>query len=87
MGKWISRCADDTRRLQKTTEYCRRARECIKGSLIIYSDSWEYWHAAWEGLEHEKSDEWMSVDVEKDYGSWISQRMQKRKVLEEPVPL
>jgi len=28
--EWICRCADDTRRLWKTTEYCGRARECRK---------------------------------------------------------
>jgi len=39
MGKQISGCADDTRRLWKTTECCKRARNCIKESLIIYSDS------------------------------------------------
>jgi len=44
IGKYISKCVDDTRRLQKTTEYCGRARKCVKGSLIIYSDGWEYWY-------------------------------------------
>jgi len=34
-----------------------------------------------------KSDEQISMDVKKDHGTWISQKMQKRKVLEEPVPL
>jgi len=29
----------------------------------------------------------MSADVKKGQGSWISQKMQKRKSLEEPVPL
>jgi len=38
IGKWISRCVDNTRRLWKTTEFCKRARECIKESLMIYSD-------------------------------------------------
>ena len=28
--EWMCRCADDTRRLWKTTEYCGRARECRK---------------------------------------------------------
>jgi len=38
--KWISRCTDNTRRLWKTTESCRRARKCIEVSLITYPDSW-----------------------------------------------
>ena len=42
MRKWIYRCADNTRRLWKTTEYCRRTRKYRKVKLIIYSDSWEY---------------------------------------------
>jgi len=29
----------------------------------------------------------MSADVEKDHGTWISQKTQKKKVSEEPVPL
>jgi len=40
MEKQIGRCADDARRLQKTTECCKKARECIKESLITYSDGW-----------------------------------------------
>jgi len=44
--KQIIRCVDNTGRLQKTTEYCRRARECIKESLITCLDDWEYWCAA-----------------------------------------
>ena len=87
MGKQISRCADNTRRLQKTTECCRRVRECIKESLITYLDSWEYWCVAWRGPEHGNSDKKISVDMRKDYKTWISQKIQKRKVLEELVPL
>jgi len=33
IGKWISGCVDNTRRLQKTTEYCGRVREYVKGGL------------------------------------------------------
>jgi len=25
MGKWIGKCIDDVRELQKTTKYCRKA--------------------------------------------------------------
>ena len=39
MGKQINRCVDNTRRLWKIIEYCRRAREYIKESLITYPDS------------------------------------------------
>ena len=63
VGKWISRCADDTRRLWKTKECCRRARECIKESLITYSDSWKYWCAAQRNPEYGKLDKWMSADI------------------------
>jgi len=42
MGKQIIRCADNTERLQKTTECCEKARNYIKENLIIYIDSWEY---------------------------------------------
>ena len=35
----------------------------------------------------EKADEQMSIDVGIDHRAWISQKMQKRKVLEKPVPL
>jgi len=52
--KQIIRCIDNTGRLQKTTECCERARECIKGSLIIYLDSWEYWCTVWRSLEYKK---------------------------------
>jgi len=38
MEKQISGCVDDTRRLQKITEYCGRVREYIKGSLMTYLD-------------------------------------------------
>ena len=58
---------DNTKRLQKTGECCRRVREYIKESLMIYPDSWEYWYVAWRGLEHGKLDKQMSVDVEKDH--------------------
>ena len=47
----------DIRRLWKTTECCRRARECIKRSLIIYPDSWEYWCVAQRGPECGKLNE------------------------------
>ena len=40
-----------------------------------------------KGLEHEKLDEQMSVDVGKGHRSQISQKTQKRKSLEEPVLL
>ena len=40
--KWVSRYVDNTRRLWKITEWCRKAREYIKVSLIIYLDGWEY---------------------------------------------
>jgi len=46
IGKWISGCVNNTRRLQKTTEYYGRAKKYVKGSLMIYSDSWEYLYAA-----------------------------------------
>ena len=36
---------------------------------------------------YDKSDEQMSANVGKDHGIWISQKIQKRKVLEELVPL
>ena len=42
MEKQISGCVDDTKRLQKTTECCRKARECIKESFVTYPDGWEY---------------------------------------------
>ena len=59
----------DIRRLWKTTECCRRARECIKRSLIIYPDSWEYWCVAQRGPECGKLNEWMSTDVGKNHGT------------------
>jgi len=77
---------DNTRRLWKTTEYCRRARECEKGSLItsgwlkvlVYSlKGSEVWEIGW-------TDE---CEYRKDYRIQISQKMQKKKSLEEPVPL
>ena len=43
--------------------------------------------AAWRDPEHRKADEWMSVDIEKNHRTQISQKTQKRKVSEEPVPL
>jgi len=42
VGKQINGYVDDTRRLWKTTDYCRRARKYVKESLIIYSDGWEH---------------------------------------------
>ena len=36
MRKWISGYIDNTRRLWKTTKYCRREKEYIKESLMIY---------------------------------------------------
>jgi len=42
----MGRCADDVRRLWKTTEYCRRVKEYGKASLMTYLDSWEYWYVA-----------------------------------------
>ena len=44
MEKQMSECKDDIRRLWKTTECCRKAREYGKISLMTYSDSWEYWY-------------------------------------------
>ena len=46
IGKQISRCVNDIIRLQKTTEYCGRVRECRKVSLITYLNSWKYWYIA-----------------------------------------
>ena len=40
MGKQISKYVNDTRRLWKTIEYCKRAREYGKVSFMIYLDSW-----------------------------------------------
>jgi len=37
--KQIYKYVDNTRRLEKMTECCRRTRKCVKVSLIIYSDS------------------------------------------------
>jgi len=37
--------------------------------------------------EYRKLDKQMSTDVGKDHGTQIIQKMQKRKVLKEPVPL
>jgi len=42
----MSRDADNTRRLQKTTECCGRAGKCIKESLMTHPDDWGYWYAA-----------------------------------------
>jgi len=36
---------------------------------MTYSDGWKYWYTAWRGLEHGKSDDQMSADVENDHGS------------------
>ena len=85
--KQISRYADNTRKLWKTTVCCRKARECIKESLITYSDSWEYWCIAWRGLEYGKLDEWMSANIGKNYGTYISQKIWRGKVSEELVLL
>jgi len=46
-----------------------------------------YYNAAWRSPEYVKSDEWMSTNMEINHRTWISQKIQKRKVLEEPVPL
>jgi len=37
--------------------------------------------------EHRKLNKQMSIDMGKDHGTQISQKMQKRKVSENPVPL
>ena len=46
MKKQVSGCVDNTRRLWKITKCCKRARECIKVSLITYPDGWEYQYIA-----------------------------------------
>ena len=46
IGKWICGYVNNTRRLQKTTEYYGRVKEYVKGSLMTYSDGWEYWYIA-----------------------------------------
>jgi len=59
--------------------YCRRAREYIKESLITYSNSWKYWYVAKRSLEYRKSDKQISVDMEQNYGTQISQKHRKEK--------
>jgi len=51
-----------------------------KESLTAYLDRWKY-------PEHRKADKQISVDMGKDYKIQISEKTQKRKVLEELVPL
>jgi len=54
---------------------------------MTYLDGWKYWCITWRGLEHGKLNEWISVDMEKDHETWNSQKVQKRKDLEESVLL
>ena len=42
----INKYVDNTRKLQKTTECCKKVKEYIKESLMTYPDSWEYWYPA-----------------------------------------
>ena len=64
--KWISRCADDTKRLWKITEYCRRVRKCKKKSLIIARNIGIQFEEVWSIGNQ------MSVDMERYCRIWIS---------------
>ena len=84
------RKVDDTSRLWKSIVHYRRAREYQKGKLnditrqfrvlVCSLKGFRVWESGW-------ADEQMSTNVGKDHGIQISQKIWKRKVLEEPVLL
>jgi len=52
---------------------------------MTYLNGWEYWYIAQRDLEHGKADKWISTNMEKNHRTQISQKIWKRKDLEEPA--
>jgi len=46
---------------------------------MTYPDFWKYWCVTWRDLEYKKLDKQISVDVGKDYRTWISKKHRRGK--------